>query len=160
MTTETRARDPGMPYFNPLFAVFLRRQLVRAVEAYRKDGRKFARLDGEALQKRFISAFDAWVCGEAGGALALNDVNAEYLLRRKPAPLRLTLDRIAEVFAGSSRDNPSLAREPQVLIALGRWLYAPFVGGLLAAKDEPDDAAATRDFHGMIDGVAGRQVVR
>ena len=77
MTTETRARDPGMPNFNPKFAVYLRQQLVGAVEAYRKDGRKFAELDDGALRERFISAFDAWVCGQPAGVLALNDAAAE-----------------------------------------------------------------------------------
>ena len=65
---------------------------------------------------------------------------------------------MALVFEGRRSENPRLDREPQVVIAIGRWLFAPFVGGLLAAIDEPDSEAATRDFHAMVDAVAQRRV--
>jgi hypothetical protein len=141
-----------MPVFNSGFAVYLRRQLVEAVETYRQRGRALADLDDAALQQRFVEAFDAWCRGEADGAL--NDVNAEYLLRRKPAPLEVTTDRLAIVYDGSGGDNPNLNREPRVLVALGRWLFSPFIGALLTAKVEPDEAAVRRDFRSMME--AGR----
>jgi hypothetical protein len=82
-----------------------------------------------------------------------------YLLRRKPAPVRLIADRVGVVFEGNgSRHNPNLDREPRVVIALGRWLFAPFLGGLLAATDEPDSEGATRDFDAMVAAVAQRRV--
>jgi|HubBroStandDraft_3_1064219.scaffolds.fasta_scaffold78727_2 hypothetical protein len=152
---KTAARDPAMPVFNPAFAVFLRKQLLQAVEIYRHRGRALAELDDAALQQRFVEAFDAWCRGAADGALMLNDVNAEFLLRRKPAPLKTTTDRVAIVFDGNNGDgNPNLNRKPRVVVALGRWLFSPFIGAVLAATHEPDEVAASRDFRSMMDGVA------
>jgi hypothetical protein len=154
----TAARDRSMPRFNPAFATFLRRQLVQAAELYRHRGRELGELDDAALRQRFLEALDSWCRGEADAALAFNDVNAEYMIRRKPAPLEVTTDRLVIVFDGTSDDNPNLNREPRVLVAVGqRWLFSPFIGALLTAKDEPDEAAVSRDFRSMMDAVAGRR---
>jgi hypothetical protein len=147
-----------MPAFNPALAVHLRRTLVAAVETYRAGGRKFAGLDGEALQERFIRAFDAWVCGQPDGALALNDAAAEYLLRRKPAPIEQIAGQLGLLLQGCGRDNPNLDREPWVLITLGRLLFAPFMGALLVARGEPDGAAQSRDFDALMAAIRPRRV--
>jgi hypothetical protein len=147
-----------MPAFNPALAVYLRRQLTGAVETYQQNGRKFAKLDDEAMQQRFIRAFDAWVSGEPDGALALNDAAAEFLLRRKPAPIAQIADQLGLFLQGCGPDNANLRREPLVVVSLGRLLFAPFMGALLVAKDEPDEAAQSRDFDAMMAAVAPRRV--
>jgi hypothetical protein len=156
---DAGARDPGMPAFNPALAVYLRRQLVQAVETYCRNGRKFAKLDGEALQERFISAFDAWVSGQPDAALALNDAAAEYLLRRRPAPIEQIAGQLGLLLQGSGRATAaSLDREPVVVVSLGRLLFAPFMGSLSVANGEPDDAALARDFDAIMAAIAPRRV--
>ena len=157
MTNEAGAQDPSMPIFNPAFAVFLRRQLVRAVDAYRADGRKLAKLDDAALRDRFLSAFDGWFAAAPDGCRALNDACSEYLIRRQDAPIQRIVDRVVWVLKGSSSDNSNLSREPVVAIALGRWLFAPFMGALLLAdRDDEDIEAARRDLGSITQAVLGR----
>src|SRR5262252_8867811 len=134
-------RDPSMPIFNPRFAVYLRKALVSAVEIYRAAVRSLAALDDAALQERFLAAFASWYDAGPDGDRALNEVSAEYLLRKKPAPLELVIDKVCSVIAGRSevhKNKKSLDREPLAVIAIGRVLFAPFVGGLLST-DRDDD---------------------
>jgi hypothetical protein len=65
----------------------------------------------------------------------------------KKAPLVQIIDaRLVAPIPGGSVDNPHLEREPEVLVALGRWLFVPVLGSLLCLQDDPDEAAVHRDY--------------
>jgi hypothetical protein len=132
---------------------------VQTVEHYPADGRKFAGLDDDALRERFVLAFEAWVATDHPDiGRTLNAVSAEFLLRRKPAPIERIADKVVKVFEGYGGDPPkSLDREPVTVIALGRWLFAPFMGSLLLADRDDDDerAAVSRDFRSIVAAARG-----
>jgi hypothetical protein len=145
------SRDPSMPNFNPTLAADLRTRLRQAVESYANRGRRFGGLDDDALRQRFVLAVKAWCTYQThpDTGREVNDASAEYLLRRKAAPIDLVVDDVAIVFegcgegSGAARRYPqSLDDEPKVLIVVVLdflplpMLFAPFLGSLLSANHD------------------------
>jgi len=141
MIGDETARDAVMPYFNPRFAAYLWGRLRQAGENYQAHGRRFATLDGEALRQRFVLAHKPWSAypDHTDTGREVNDVSAEYLLRRQDAPVELIAEEVGVTFIGSGwhsrREMPkALAETPVITIAVGRMLFAPFLGALLTSS--------------------------
>jgi hypothetical protein len=138
-----------MPHFNPAFAAELRTRLRQAIESYVVRGRRFAGLDDGALSRRYVLAVKAWCAhqGHPDVAREVNEVSAEYLLRRKDVPIDLIRDDVAVGLEGcgegwgAERKYPkNLEKEPVVTIAVVAldypWLFAPFLGALLSSNPD------------------------
>jgi hypothetical protein len=134
---------------NPRLVANLRRRLVQAVATYRAEGRKLAGLDADALQEAFVAALDAWAASRPDSGRTLNDVNAEYMVRRQAAPLERMVGVVGCLANGAGGDPPlkSLHKEPVVVIAVGRILFAPCLGMLMVSNccGGDDETRAVRD---------------
>jgi hypothetical protein len=121
--------------------------LAEVIDMYRASGRGLAGLEEDELDAQFLAAFRAYAAEQADPARfrAINDVAAEYVLRRRSAPIELVARELV-----SFVDLPGYEeRLPLVLLAFGHFLVIPGFGMLLqlsgAAEVEACDRWPERD---------------
>ena len=117
---------------SPLFDHRVPELLTEAVALYENRGREFGDLGDDELAAQFRAAFRAYAGDYDNPDMSrpVNEVAAEYTLRRRDAPLDLVISELA-----SWTDIPGYERQlPVVLLAFGHILCIPALGMLLALK--------------------------
>jgi hypothetical protein len=128
-------------------------KLIReAVDLYRRDGRRLAGLDDKQLSREFLAAFKRYVKDQGNRATtrALNEIAAEYVLRRSAAPIGSAADQLSWIIAVSGSEIEQL---PLVLLAFRYILCIPALGMILVPNEEQgDEAARLADFQWLLSG--------
>src|SRR6516162_6665936 len=96
---------------------------------YRAGGRGLAGLGDDELDAQFLAVFRGYAADQADPTRfrALNDVAAEYVLRRRSAPIELVARELVSFVDLSGYEE----RLPLVLLAFGQFLVIPGLGMLL-----------------------------
>ena len=127
---------------SPFFSHRLPALLAEVVDMYRAGGRGLAGLGDDELDAQFLAVFRGYAADQADQARfrALNDVAAEYVLRRRSAPIELVARELV-----SFVDLPGYEeRLPLVLLAFGQFLVIPGLGMLLQLSASAEVEACDR----------------
>ena len=131
--------------------------LAEVVAIYRAAGRPLASLTEGDLDTHFVDTVEAYIADPQSPARfrAVNDVAAEYVLRRRAAPAeRVVRLKEGTEIAGNQPHKPKLAiilgelpgyknlGLPMVVLAFGRYAVIPAIGAIASpegSEEEPID---------------------
>ena len=149
--------------------------LEEVVAMYRAAGRLLASLTDADLDAHFVDTVEAYITDPRNPARfrAVNDVAAEYVLRRRAAPAErvVRLKKGTEAAAINQPHKPKLAifiglvgREdqnlllPMVVLAFGGYAVIPAIGAIAAPEGSEESHAEFRWLLGLSAGHAERVV--
>jgi hypothetical protein len=144
------------------------------VDVYRAAGRPLASLSDQDLDERFVSEVENYIEDPQNAARfrSVNTTAAEYMLRRRAAPVAkvLRLKKGSEHEARNQPHKPKLAvfldvpsedyRLPMVVLAFGRFAVIPALGAIaqpegsngkpLRPDTKEDEDELQREFNWLI----------
>jgi hypothetical protein len=130
--------------------------LDEIVGMYRADGRALAGLADDELDASFVDAVDAYIADPQTPARfrVVNDVAAEYVLRRRAAPV-LRVVRLREGTEDEAINQPDRRKLsvfivipgyedilPMVVLAFGHYGTIPAVGAIFRPEGSDEDPAS------------------